>query len=229
MRIPAAVFLAATILAAPVIAEEATPVAAAPAAQAPAAKADDKDSGRGLPTTVTLKKSDNKAGYNTIYAGALFRTSIGVHNNLQAGRWRNKYQLQGGVEVGDRYFGFGILYSQEQRLGKNDNLLHTVHQIHPALRAFYPFKVQAGATVILLMPFFELDPTILFGGVAGVHVTMRPGFRATFLLAKWLDLAIEPVSLDITWYRFERYGPQSLVDLGASLRYGASVGLHARW
>jgi hypothetical protein len=216
-RFAAAPFLAAMILAVPVIAQEAVPAASpAPATEKTG----------GLPTTVQLAKSDvARFGYNTIYAGALFRSSIGLYNNYQAGRWRNQYQFQGGVEVGDRYFGFSLCYSQEQRYGAKTDRLYTVHEIHPALRAFYNFKVGR----ILLAPFFELDPTILFGDVSGVHVTMRPGFRATFLLTKWLDVAVEPVSLDMTWYRFERYGPHSVVDLGLSLRYGASIGMHARW
>jgi hypothetical protein len=164
-------------------------------------------------------------GYNSTYAGAVFRPQFCLVNCTQSGRAQNRYLMTYGVEVGDRFFGLAIRYGQERRLDPADGILRTVHEITTDLRLSYDWRVGP----VLLAPFLEVSPMILFGGANGVHLIVRPGFRATFLLTTFLDLAVEPFALDIDWYRFERYGSFSRVDLSISLRYSVSLSLHARW
>ncbi len=165
------------------------------------------------------------ADYNATYAGAVFRPQFCLHNCTQADRWQNRYLLTYGVEVGGRYFGVGFRYGQERRVSAADGLVRNVHEVSPDLRVFYSWRLGP----VLLTPFFEVDPMILFGAASGVHLIVRPGFRATVFLAKFMDLAIEPFALDIDWYRWERYGSHSKVDWSTALRYSVSISLHARW
>ena len=169
--------------------------------------------------------ASSTSDYNIVNAGVVFRPQFCIHDCYQTNHWQNRALMTYGVEVGDRYFGLAIRYGQERRINASDGILRTVHEITPDLRVFYNWRVGP----VLLSPFFEFSPMILFGGATGVHFICRPGFRATFLLAKYLDLSIEPFALDIDWYRFERYGSYSKVDLATSLRYSVSLGLHARW
>lgn len=207
----AAAFLAAVLLVAGARAHEADP------ATAPAA-------GEASPTGGATSDA-GKPGWRTTYAGAVFRPQICLYNCIQANLWQNKYLMTYGVEVGDRYFGLAIRYGQVRRLSSIDRILRTVHLVAPDLRFHYDWRVGP----VLLAPFLEFSPTLLLGGASGVHLILRPGFRATFLLARFLDLAVEPFALDIDLCRWERYASYSLVDLRVSLRYSVSISLHARW
>jgi len=225
--------LAAILVAAPARAEDAVSATNSTASTSPEPAASPAPASNSVPSTSPAPsapapaawKSDGSWGYNTAYAGAVFRPQFCLHGCVQSNRWQNRYLLTYGVEVGDRWFGLAFRYGQEVRHDPVAGVTRTAQVVATDLRGFHAFQVGP----VLLTPFLEFSPTILFGGVTGVHLVVRPGFRVTVLLARFLDLAVEPFALDVDWYRWERYGSFRGADFSVALRYSISLSMHYRW